>query len=270
MIIDAPFHHAVERIIAHAAETAIMPRFGRLRDGETREKLADELVTIADHESERILSDGLNQLLPDALVVGEEAADADPAILDRLGSELCWIIDPLDGTGNFASGLGPFGILVAIAERGEAIGGWIYDPRSGRFCSAVRGGGAYIEGRRVQARQTATAVPTAAISTLLEKDERASELKRQLRGKFSATAMPRCAAEQYPNMVLGGAQVSFFGRTLPWDHAAGVLFLTEAGGRVTRFDGAAYRVDDDQNGLVAAVSENYWRQAMAAAGAAGL
>jgi fructose-1,6-bisphosphatase/inositol monophosphatase family enzyme len=270
VIIDAPFHQAVERIIALAAESAIMPRFGRLQDSDMREKVADELVTIADHESERILADGLHRLLPEALIVGEEAADADSSVMERLGSGLCWIIDPLDGTGNFVSGEGPFGILVALAECGEAIGGWIYDPQSGRLCSAVRGNGAFIGGQSVASCQTATTAPVAAISTLLEKDERSAELKRQLAGKFSITSMPRCAAEQYPKMVLGGAQASFFGRTLPWDHAAGVLFLTEAGGRVTRFDGAAYRVDDDQTGLVAAVSENFWLQAMAAAGAAGL
>ena len=91
-------------------------------------KAADDAVTVADHAAEAILSDLLGKLLPEAAIVGEEAAHADPAVLDRLGDALCWIIDPLDGTNNFAAGKPPFGILLALAERGETIAGWIYDP----------------------------------------------------------------------------------------------------------------------------------------------
>lgn len=131
-------HNGVLAAMREASEHAILPRYGRLEAVDVHEKAADELVTVADRESEAILSSRLAALLPDAAIVGEEAADADPAVLDQLGSRLCWIIDPLDGTANFAAGEGPFGILVALAEQGETIGGWIYDPRSGRFCSTLR------------------------------------------------------------------------------------------------------------------------------------
>jgi fructose-1,6-bisphosphatase/inositol monophosphatase family enzyme len=67
--------------------------------------------------------------------------------------------------------------------------------------------------------------------------------------------IPRCAAEQYPRLVLGINDVSIFERTMPWDHAAGALFVTEAGGKVVRPDGRTYRVDQiGETGLVAASS----------------
>ena len=70
--------------------------------------------------------------------------------------------------------------------------------------------------------------------------------------------IPRCAAEQYPRLALGVNDVSVFERTLSWDHAAGVLFLNEAGGKVARADGSAYRVDDTRKGLIAAASPALW------------
>lgn len=269
MLDCASFHRAVHEIMARAGDTAILPRLGRMQACDQREKSVDELVTIADHDSERILAEGLHRLLPQARIVGEEAADADPSILAALGGELCWIIDPLDGTANFAAGEGPFGILVALAERGEPVGGWIYDPRSRRFCSAARGAGAFIDGERVMARPTRSDKPVASVSTLLTKTAAGRWLADQVDG-FTKIAMQRCAAEQYPRMVLGSSDVSLFGRTLPWDHAAGVLFLVEAGGKATRFDGSPYRVDDERHGLVAAVSEDHWAMAMAAVGDARL
>ena len=252
--------------MASAAATAILPRFGKLQAEDRHEKAADELVTIADHESEQILADGLALLLPEAKIVGEEAAEADPAILAALGDELCWIIDPLDGTANFAAGKGPFGILVALAQKGEPIGGWIYDPWSRRFCAAARGFGAFVDGEPIKASGAANRDPVAAISSLLGRTAQGQLLVDAIERNFTVVPMPRCAAWQYPQMVLGGSDISFFGRTLPWDHAAGVLFLSESGGKATRLDGSPYRVDDDRTGLIAAASEAHWTMALAAVG----
>jgi fructose-1,6-bisphosphatase/inositol monophosphatase family enzyme len=107
-------------------------------------KAIDDVVTVADREAELFLGEGLTKILPEAALVGEEAAHADPALLDRLGDALCWIVDPLDGTNNFAAGKPPFGVMVALAEAGETVAGWIYDPLSGRLCHAHRGEGAWL------------------------------------------------------------------------------------------------------------------------------
>lgn len=248
--------------MVEAAERAILPRYRLLAGHEVREKAADELVTIADTDSEAILSEGLARIVPEAAIVGEEAADADPTVVALLRDRLCWIVDPLDGTANFAAGHGPFGILVALADRGETVGGWIYDPRTRRFVAAYRDEGTRIDGTLVRSRASGESPPIAAISALLAPlAERAGMLGRVQR-QFRTVAIPRCAAEQYPATILGKSDVTLYERTLPWDHAAGVLCLTEAGGVVTRFDGTAYRADDDRTGLVAAATPALWQTAI--------
>src|SRR6218665_475755 len=154
MVMDA-LTREVAAIIRDAAERAILPRFRRLADHEIIAKAADDLVTVADRESEAILAERLGRLLPEAAIVGEEGVFADPAALDRAGDALCWIIDPLDGTHNFAEGKAPFGILIALAEAGEAGAGWLYDPLTGRLCHAARGKGAWIDGERITAQPSA-------------------------------------------------------------------------------------------------------------------
>lgn len=251
---------AVYTVMHDAAERAITPRYQHLAESEIIEKAHDDLVTIADKESEAILSEGLAKILPEAAIVGEEAAFADPAILGRLGSDLCWIIDPLDGTNNFAHGRPPFGILIALAQGGETIGGWIYDVLTGRFCHARRGEGAYMNGDRLIARPSGETPPIAAISMLFSNPDRRVALQEGIAPYYSLVEIPRCAAEQYPRLALGVNDVSVFERTLAWDHAAGVLFLNEAGGKAARFDGSPYRVDEDRTGLIGAASPALWEK----------
>ncbi|MES2494326.1 MAG: inositol monophosphatase family protein [Pseudomonadota bacterium] len=249
----------VHALMHEAVTRAIMPRYQRLAEHQITEKAADDVVTIADAEAEDILSEGLAKLLPEAAIVGEEAAHADPAVLDRLGDGLCWIIDPLDGTNNFAAGRPPFGVLVALAERGSAIGGWIYDALTGRFCHAVAGRGAWIDGQVVRARTTGQSPPVAAISLVFADPARRAALSRDIAPHYSVVDIPRCAAEQYPRIVLGQNDLSIFERTLAWDHAAGVLFVNEAGGKAARPDGSPYRVDRHLDpGLLAAATPALW------------
>lgn len=251
---------AVHGLMREAAERAILPRYRTLAEAEITSKAADDVVTIADHESEAILAEGLARLLPEAKIVGEEAAHADPAVMTRLNQGLCWIIDPLDGTNNFAAGKPPFGILVALAEAGEAIAGWIYDPLKRRFCHVRRGEGAFIGDDRVIARDSGEVPPVAAISLVFMDPAHRAAVKAHIAPHYRVVDIPRCAAEQYPRLVLGENDVSIFERTLPWDHAAGVLFVNEAGGKAARPDGSAYRVDEDRTGLIGAASPALWEE----------
>ena len=205
-----------------------------------------------------LADEGLARILPEAAIVGEEAAFADPSIMGRLGSDLCWIIDPLDGTNNFAHGRPPFGILVALAQGGETIGGWIYDVLSGRFCHARLGEGAYLNGERLIAQTSGENPAIAAISVLFADPARRAALMDHVAPHYRMVDIPRCAAEQYPRLATGVNDVSIFERTLAWDHAAGVLFLNEAGGKAARFDGTPYRVDEDRKGLIGAASPALW------------
>ena len=254
---------AVHALMREAAERAILPRYRSLAAHEITTKSAKgaltDVVTIADREAEAILGEGLARLLPEAAIVGEEAAHADPAVFERLGDALCWIVDPLDGTNNFAEGKAPFGILIALAEYGETIAGWIYDVLSERFCHATRGGGAFVDGARTAARSTGQNPPVAANSLVYMSPDRRAAVQAGIAPHYTLVVIPRCAAEQSPRLALGQNDVAIFERTLPWDHAAGVLFLNEAGGKAARPDGTAYRVDDHaRSGLIGASSPALW------------
>ena len=250
---------AVSALLREAAGRAILPRYQSLTADQIDAKAADDVVTIADQEAELILAEGLAKILPEAAIVGEEAAHADPALLERLGDTLCWIIDPLDGTNNFAKGQQPFGVMVALAEAGETIAGWIYDPLSGRLCHAHRGGGAWLDDNRVTARSTGAEPPIAAISLVFMDQLQRAAMKQHIAPHYTLTDIPRCAAEQYPRLVLGVNDLSIFERTLAWDHAAGVLFVNEAGGMAARPDWRPYRVDEAHlPGLIGAASPALW------------
>lgn len=246
---------AVGQLMRETAQSTLMRHYQNLATRDVTSKAADDVVTIADTESEVLLAQGLAGILPEAAIVGEEAAHADPAVLDHLSDSLCWIIDPLDGTNNFAAGKPPFGILLALAERGETIAGWIYDPLTDRLCHAHRGKGAWVNGERIAARPTGQTPPVAAISLVFADPKRRAALLEHIAPHYTLVDIPRCAAEQYPRIGLGVNDLSLFERTLAWDHAAGVLFLNEAGGKAARPDGSPYRVDRHlDHGLIGASS----------------
>lgn len=249
-------------LMRKAAEEAIMPFYRTLTGAQIENKAADDVVTVADRAAEDLLCEGLARLNPGIAIVGEENVHANPQVAELLSGP-CWIVDPLDGTNNFAKGEAPFGILIALADGGVVQSGWIYDCITGRFCAAHLGEGAYIGGERVKARTTGEVPPVAAISLVFLNEERRAVIKREIAPHYRLVDIPRCAAEQYPRLALGENDVSIFERTLAWDHAAGSLWLNEAGGKVARPDGSPYRVDEwERRGLIGAASPELW-QAMA-------
>ncbi len=249
----------IRDLLRFAAQRSMLPRFQNLADGEIEQKGEDDPVTVVDREVEAFLTEALTKLAPDVAVVGEEAVHADKSVLDRL-SEPCWIIDPLDGTANFAEGKTPFGIIIALADAGEAIGGWLYDPQSDRLCHTRKGEGAFINGEKIRAKTTGQDRPVVAVSRMFLTEEQSAMVDAKLAPHYSLVDIPRCAAEQYPRLALGENDVSSFKRTLPWDHAAGILWLNEAGGKAARLDGSGYKVDDppEKPGLVGASSPAIW------------
>ncbi|WP_390474095.1 inositol monophosphatase family protein [Altererythrobacter sp. MTPC7] len=243
-------------------EQAILPRYRNLSDSQIVEKAADDLVTIADREAEIMLAEGLAAIDAGPAIVGEEAVHGDPSIMDALSGD-CWIIDPIDGTHNFAHGQPPFGIIIARSEGGLCRSGWILDCLTGRFCHAHSCTGAFVDGERIHARPAGREKPVAAMSMMFLTPEQQEFARLKVAPHYEMVEIPRCAAEQYPRLALGQNDVSSFRRLLPWDHAAGVLFLNEAGGKAARGDGSAYRVDDIDKagrkaGLVGASSPEMW------------
>jgi len=116
-----------------------------------------------------------------------------------------------------------------------------------------------IDGERVASRPTGQSPPVAAISLIFMEEQRRDATRRHIAPAYELVDIPYCAAEQYPRLALGTNDVSIFERTLAWDHAAGVLWLNEAGGKAARPDGSPYRVDEvGRTGLLGAASPALW------------
>ena len=231
-----------------------MPRFAVLRPGETEMKAPNEPVTIADREAEAIIGRSLQLLLPEARIVGEEACAAEPALIDHLGHGMVWIVDPIDGTANFAAGRPPFAMMVALLRNGETVGSWILDPLTNRLAVAELGSGAWIDGERLQSSPDFSNLQSLSgiVSEAFLPAERNTLVDgiREAVGEVVPTA--RCAGHEYPLVATGGRDFALFWRTLAWDHAPGALFLTEAGGAVTHLDGAPYSPAMPRPGLLLA------------------
>ncbi len=263
--------HGVGEILAFAARTEIMPRFRKLVPAQIRRKSsAFDLVTEADEAAEAVIEAALTAAFPGAVVIGEESAHKSPALLDTIAdAELAFIVDPVDGTRNFAANLPLFGVMAAVTVRGEIIAGVIYDPVCRDWAYAYRGGGAWIEEEDGTRRllRVADPVPLAGMDGLIGTNFLPEPLRTTVNGNLSrlaTTASLRCAAHEYRTAAAGFCHVVLFSRLMPWDHAAGWLIHREAGGYSARFDGTPYRPTDLTGGLICAPDEASWELARAA------
>jgi fructose-1,6-bisphosphatase/inositol monophosphatase family enzyme len=252
-------------LLREVGRTEIMPRFRNMRDGAVRQKTGPlDLVTEADEAAEHAITAGLARLFPDAVVIGEEAASADPSLLALLPeAELAFVVDPVDGTANFAAGLPLFGVMAAAIVRGEVVAAAIHDPICDDTALAIRGEGAWLEapdGRRTDLR-VAAPVPVSEMTgnvswRLLPEPVRArvcANLPR-LGGVWDY----RCAAHEYRMACAGHCHLLLFNRLLPWDHAPGWLLHQEAGGYSARLDGGAYSPLHTGGGLICVPDRASW------------
>ena len=241
---------AVSAIIREAAEVEIIPRFGHLVAGQIREKKPGQLVTEADTEAEKVLSRRLTDLLPGSLVVGEEGVDANPAMLDSLeGNGAIWIIDPVDGTSNFAKGNPRFGVIIALVVDGVTQAGWIYDPMTGRMVTAEKGEGAWLGTQRL------SVLADGPLESLIGSVKRSAHLVT----KVAKVGRKGSAAHDYLDLVTGQLHFAHFAKLMPWDHAAGVLIHGEAGGYSRLLNDKPYRPILCRAGLLLAPTEGCWR-----------
>ena len=254
-------------ILRKAAVAEVLPRFRRLGREHVREKSeAIDLVTEADEAAERLITAELNRRWPEARVIGEEAASADPAILDGLAEmELAIIVDPIDGTANYAAGIPMFGVMASIVRRGEIVGGIIYDPMGDDWVVAEKGAGAWLvrpDGSR-ERQSAAPAVPMSQMVGLasafyLPQQHRAHVLKNLAQVRMSTVL--RNAAHSYRTFAAGHFHYLMFYSLMPWDHAVGALISTEAGGYVARLDGDEYSVARRDGGILVASDKESWSE----------
>ncbi|MFI8180102.1 inositol monophosphatase family protein [Actinacidiphila glaucinigra] len=244
MIDDALFK-AVEDTVRAAAEAEVVPRWRQLSAADISHKTGPgDLVTVADREAELRLAQELPALLPGSVVVGEEAVHADPGILRRIGGDdPVWIVDPVDGTANFVAGRPEFATLVALARGGEVHASWTYVPRLALMATARRGGGARLNGEPIRtAPDSGGAALKVATSQFAFLDE---QERRRFEGLGTDGVEARqctCAGLDYLEVARGAIDAVAFTWESPWDHAAGVLLVAEAGGASVTAGGVPFRI----------------------------
>jgi fructose-1,6-bisphosphatase/inositol monophosphatase family enzyme len=235
---------AVSDIVSAAAAAAVLPRWKALASGDVRSKSRpDDLVTAADIDCQEILTERLAALLPGAVVVGEEgggsAAEACAAIA---AAEWCWIIDPLDGTHNFVHSRSHFVVMVALAHRGETVGGWIHSPLAGETHHALAGGGAWRGAARLMMAASAPLGQMTGVLYVGAKRAPALHARlKQIERELGPVSFLRSAGSEYLGLAEGRVHYAIFTLLFPWDHAAGMLLVSEAGGHVAYWDGEPYR-----------------------------
>jgi fructose-1,6-bisphosphatase/inositol monophosphatase family enzyme len=244
----------VAELMRETAAAELLPRFRALTKAEIRQKPSGDFVTVADIASEQRLAAGLATILPGVPMVGEEAAEKDPGLLDLIArpGEMCWIVDPLDGTKNFAEGNDRFAMIVCLVRDAVSVGGWILDVVHGRMAIAVAGQGVTLDGVPV-GRRKAERPPNGYVGYNV-----CREFDRQLlpaqRRRLGGVYPGSCSGIEYLEILSGRADFNLYTLAMPWDHAAGTLMLNEAGGEGRRLDGEAYGPSQPTTGgIIAAI-----------------
>jgi fructose-1,6-bisphosphatase/inositol monophosphatase family enzyme len=238
----------VNKIIEALVSSVVMPSFRTLRPEDVYAKDTpgdpEDLVTIVDNAAERYLMDALDGLVPGAAFIGEEAVCENPVLLDALSAPApAWLIDPIDGTKNFAHGNADFGVMLALVEGGRTRASWIAVPAAepaGYTVVAELGGGTWIDGARVQTPRSAHGTLRGTIHTRMMPANAARDVINRLDGKFDPQPSTGSAATEYSAIIRGEKDFVIYYRLLPWDHAPGALAVTEAGGAAVHLSGEPY------------------------------
>jgi len=235
---------------AYSAAGELTTRMGKL--GKVRKKGAIDLVTEADEAAEKTIIDTLRNSFPEHAILSEESG------LRKGSGGYRWIIDPLDGTTNFVNGLGIYSISIAFAHAQQVLFGVVLSPCSREIFTAVKGEGAFCNGRPIAVSQK-DAVCESLLVTGFPYDlkrnfdtimRRFTNCVRQARGirRLGSAALDFC-------YVACGRFDGYWEQYLqPWDMAAGALIAAEAGARVTDFSNGDFVTDTDEilvtNGLI--------------------
>jgi len=225
---------------ARAAAEVLLGMQGHVR---VRQKGPRDLVTEADLASQRAIHKIISGRFPSHAFLGEEDP-TDPA-QTLAAAEYCWVVDPLDGTTNYVHGLPQFAVSIAVARAGQPEHGVILVPASGECFTATRGAGAFLNDAPIRTSdvgQLSEALVSASFAAQV--DEQSKEIRQFL------AVLPRCqairrfgsAAMNLAYLAAGRFDAYWAANTKPWDVAAGVLLVHEAGGVVSDLGGGPFQL----------------------------
>ena len=210
-----------------------------------------DLVTEADKATEELIVSRLQSHFPTHSIIGEEGGER------KSTSEYCWYVDPVDGTTNFAHGFPVYNTTLALARNGELIAGVILDPTRNEVFAAEKGGGAYLNGRRIKVSKAAR-VEDSLVATGFPSVRRHHNVNihfyYQLALQSHGVRRAGAAAIDLAYVACGRLDAFWEFGLKPWDMAAGILLIEEAGGRTTNAKGGERSLDGKHllttNGLI--------------------
>ncbi len=210
-----------------------------------------DLVTIADRKSEALIRERIHAQFPGHDILGEEEGFKDT------GSEYRWYVDPLDGTTNFAHGYPVFCVSMALQHKEEMIAGLCYDPTRNELFAAERGKGAYLNERPIHVSKVAK-LAESLVATGFPSHKRHKNpnihFYHQITLRTHGVRRPGSAALDLCSVACGRFDGFWEFNLNPWDTAAGVLIVEEAGGRVSDFQGGIFQLNSREtlasNGLL--------------------
>jgi myo-inositol-1(or 4)-monophosphatase len=219
---------------------ALIANYGERRIG-FELKGESDLVTEADRASEQLIVERLRTQFPAHSVVAEEGGGREGS------SEYCWYVDPLDGTTNFAHGLPVYNVSIGLERAGELIAGVIVDPSRSEIFTAEKGGGAYLNNRRIRVSK-ANRLEDSLVITGFASRKRHKNVNfhffYQLAMVSHGARRLGAAALDLAYVACGRAEVFWEFALKPWDMAAGVLILREAGGACTDMRGGPFALSN--------------------------
>ena len=211
-----------------------------------------DLVTEADRASEKLITERLSAVFPDHGIYGEEG------VRQRIDSEYRWYVDPLDGTTNFAHGFPVFCVSLGLEHRkaglaagedGALVAGVIYDPKRDELFAVEKGQGAWLNGRRVRVSGTKHLAEALLATGFPSRKRHVSpniHFYQELTLRSHGVRRAGSAALDLVYTACGRLDAFWEFYLNPWDTAAGALMVEEAGGKITRFDGAPFRLDSSE------------------------
>lgn len=200
-----------------------------------------DLVTSADIKSEELIKKGINEITPDIPIIAEESFSEEK----KPNQEHFWLIDPLDGTTNFAHKLPWFAISVALMKEKEPILGIVYNPITEEFFYALKSNGAYLNDEPIKVSETEKLIDSLLctgfpVSKILEKPDLFIPLFKEFMTKSQGVRRFGSAALDLAYVACGRYEGFWEPYLKPWDTAAGMLLVKEAGGKITDYFGKSY------------------------------
>lgn len=231
----------LETAVMAARAAGELQRRGRAEGVRLASRTEADITTEVDLACERAITALVRARHPDHGIVGEEGASIEGS------SGWVWLVDPLDGTKNYAHGSLRCGVSIAVQRDGETVAAAVYAPFVDELYTATQHGGARCNDVAIHVSPT-TSLRDAMVATAVTYDGRAasaSQLTRVVRvfGAVQALRSLGCAALDLCDVARGRLDAYFEPGLKPWDTAAGALVVREAGGAVTRFDGTAHTPD---------------------------